>query len=93
MSTIEIIHEETKQVGKTEIKLPFYYAAGKFSKHYCCFTEEGKLVQVFYNTVGVNMDTYQYDLEDIGRRIQKDMLDDLYAPVSYTHLRAHETLS
>jgi len=29
MSTIEIIHEETKQVGKTEIKLPFYYAAGK----------------------------------------------------------------
>lgn len=89
MSTIEIIHEETKQVGKTEIKLPFYYAAGKFSKHYCCFTEEGKLVQVFYNTVGVNMDTYQYDLEDIGRRIQKDMLDDLYAPIEEAVFQHH----
>jgi hypothetical protein len=35
------------------------------------------------------MDTYQYDFEDIGRRIQKDMLDDLYAPIEEAVFQHH----
>ena len=74
MTKIQINHMAPVVVGTTEIKLPFFFTSGNWTKSYCCITEDLRLIDVHYSSIYTNIDVKRYDdAEDISTRLEIEM--------------------
>ena len=83
-NSIQITKNSLVSFGTTEIKLPFYYVAGNYFKHYVAITADRNLISFYRNGFSISIDTWKYDEDDndsLARRIEKDMCDEFYDPI------------
>ena len=94
MTTIQITHMAPIVVGTTEIKLPFFFTSGNWSKSYCCVTEDLRLIDVHYSSIYTNIDVKRYDdMEDIATRLEIEMREKLYEPIEEAIFMHHFSLA
>ena len=83
-NTITVPMFANKQVGTTEIKLPFYFTSGDYSKSYCCMNEDYVLIHVYSLGDGrvMQIETKQYEDEhEVAFRLERESRDKHYAPI------------
>ena len=83
-NTITIPTRATTVIGTTEIKLPFYFTCGDYSKSYCCMNENYVLIHVY--SIGddrvMQIETKQYeDADEVAYRLERESRDKHYAPI------------
>jgi hypothetical protein len=79
---IEVTHTAPVLVGTTKVTLPHYYISGDYIKSFCCMTADMKLIIVYHNQYGCNIETKSYDdAKDIAFRLEREMRDKLYEPI------------
>lgn len=92
-NTIEIKHRVMTTVASTEIKLPFYYRSGKHVKHYCCMTEEFKLINISAHGGYMATDVSTYDdIQDVTSRLERDFDDSLFEIIDEAVFMHHFSL-
>ena len=81
-NTITVPLYANKQVGTTEIKLPFYFTCGDHVKSYCCMNEHYMLISVYRIGHSLQMESKHYDdANDVAFRLERESRDKLYAPI------------
>jgi len=94
MKTVSIKHRVLTTIDTTEIKLPFFFTSGNYSKSYCCLTEDLRLIDVHYNSMYTNIDVKRYDdMEDIATRLEIEMREKLYEPIEEAVFMHHFSLA
>ena len=83
-NTITIPVVANTVVGTTEIKLPFYFISGDYSKSYCCMNEDYVLIHVYSLGDGrvMQIETKQYeDASEVAFRLERESRDKHYEPI------------
>jgi hypothetical protein len=81
-NTITIPTRATTVIGTTEIKLPFYFTSGDWTKIYCCMNENYVLVTVYANGSSIQIESKQYEDEhEVSFRLERESRDKHYAAI------------
>ncbi len=81
-NTITVPLFANKVVGTTEIKLPFYFTAGDYTKSYCCMNENYVLVTVYRIGGSIQIESKQYEDEhEVAFRLERESRDKHYAAI------------